>query len=285
MGSTPGTGTRRDTWRIRTAISPGPEPPWRGSCCWSGRGGTSPSAGVHGGAVPFGSFSAVYTGTEEPVPGLTADTCGELLLGVGREVFERSAFVGQGGSLAVTAAPELERRIAALVSSGQEDVSFSQAEGRLREWLNRRRVNRSVGRIPQLEEALAQASAVRREAEQVTDEVNLLSAERAGLARRREELAAELEIHKALARRELNRKFRQARAELAQAEAEQEALRQEQARFLSLPDREELKRAQGDLALLKALEPEIRQGRRPSPRRRRSWSRPGHGRWTPSFPG
>ena len=212
------------------------------------------------GSVPFGSFSAVYTGTEEPVPGLTADTCGELLLGVGREVFERSAFVGQGGSLAVTAAPELERRIAALVSSGQEDVSFSQAEGRLREWLNRRRVNRSVGRIPQLEEALSQAAAARREAEQVNDEVNLLSAERAGLARRREQLEAELEIHKALARRELNRKLHQARVELSQAEAEQAALRQEQARFLSLPDREALKRAQGELALLKALDPEIRQG-------------------------
>ena len=212
------------------------------------------------GSVPFGNFSAVYTGTEEPVPGLTADTCGELLLGVGREVFERSAVVGQGGSLTVTATPELERRIAALVSSGQEDVSFSQAEGRLKEWLNRRRVNRSVGRIPQLEEALAQASAVRGEAEQVNDEVNLLSAERAGLARRKEQLEAELETHKALARRELNRKLRQVRAELAQAEVEQEGLRQEQARFLSLPDREELKRAQGDLALLKALEPEIKLG-------------------------
>ena len=212
------------------------------------------------GSVPFGTFSAVYTGTEEPVPGLTADTCGELLLGVGREVFERSAFVGQGGSLTVTAAPELERRIAAMVSSGQEDVSFSQAEGRLKEWLNRRRVNRSVGRIPQLEEALAQASAVRGEAEQANDEVNLLSAERAGLARRKEQLEAELETHKALARRELNRKLRQVQAELAQAEVEQEGLRQEQARFLSLPDREELKRAQGDLALLKALEPEIKLG-------------------------
>ena len=178
------------------------------------------------GSVPFGTFSAVYTGTEEPVPGLTADTCGELLLGVGREVFERSAFVGQGGSLTVTAAPELERRIAALVSSGQEDVSFSQAEGRLKEWLNRRRVNRSVGRIPQLEEALAQASAVRGEAEQANDEVNLLSAERAGLARRKEQLEVELETHKALARRELNRKLRQVRAELAQAEVEQEGLRQ-----------------------------------------------------------
>ena len=103
------------------------------------------------GSAPFGAFSAVYTGTEEAVPGLTAANCGELLTGVGREVFERAAFIGSGGDLAVTAAPELERRIAALVSSGEEDVSYSQTEGRLREWLNRRKVNRSVGLIPRLE--------------------------------------------------------------------------------------------------------------------------------------
>ena len=42
----------------------------------------------------------------------------------------------------------LEKRIAALVSSGEEDVSFSQAEGQLREWLNRRKVNKSVGLVP-----------------------------------------------------------------------------------------------------------------------------------------
>ena len=41
--------------------------------------------------------------------------------------------------------------------------------------------------------------------------MNLLSAERAGLARRKEQLEAELETHKALARRELNRKLRQVR--------------------------------------------------------------------------
>ena len=80
------------------------------------------------GNVPFGSFSAVYTGTEEPVPGLTADTCGQMLLGVGREVYERSAFIGQSGTLAIRSAPELEARIAALVSSGEEDVSFSPAQ-------------------------------------------------------------------------------------------------------------------------------------------------------------
>ena len=48
------------------------------------------------GSAPFGAFSAVYTGTEEAVPGLTAANCGELLTGVGREVFERSAFIGSG---------------------------------------------------------------------------------------------------------------------------------------------------------------------------------------------
>ena len=30
------------------------------------------------GNSPFGAFSAVYTGTEEPVPGLTGDTCGPV---------------------------------------------------------------------------------------------------------------------------------------------------------------------------------------------------------------
>ena len=104
------------------------------------------------GSAPFGAFSAVYTGTEEAVPGLTAANCGELLTGVGREVFERSAFIGSGGDLAVTAAPELERRIAALVSSGEEDVSYSQTEKTLRGWLNRRRHNKT-GLIPRLEEA------------------------------------------------------------------------------------------------------------------------------------
>ena len=107
------------------------------------------------GNTPFGSFSAVYTGTQEPVPGLTASNCGELLTGVGPEVFARSAFLGDG-NLALTAAPELERRIAALVTSGEEEVSFSQAMGRLKEWKNRRRVNKSVGEIPKLEAELAQ---------------------------------------------------------------------------------------------------------------------------------
>lgn len=151
------------------------------------------------GSAPFGAFSAVYTGTEEAVPGLTAANCGELLTGVGREVFERSAFIGSGGDLAVTAAPELERRIAALVSSGEEDVSYSQTEGRLREWLNRRKVNRSVGLIPRLEGELREVDQALEQLEELSGRIALLEGERTALSARRDLLAAERATHRRLA--------------------------------------------------------------------------------------
>ena len=83
------------------------------------------------GSSPFGGFQAVYTGTEEPVPGLTADNAGQTLLGFGKEVFERTCFIGQG-AMAFGPSAELEQRLAALASSGEEDVSFSQAMERLK---------------------------------------------------------------------------------------------------------------------------------------------------------
>lgn len=212
------------------------------------------------GNVPFGTFSAVYTGTEEPVPGLTADTCGQMLLGVGREVYERSAFIGQSGTLAIRSAPELEARIAALVSSGEEDVSYSQVERQLKEWLNRRKVNKSVGRIPQLEGERAELARSVDELSQLNDELNQLEGARAQAARRHTFCTGQLALHKALAQRKLDRQYTQARAEEDQAQAQLDALLSEQARFGPLPSREALKRVQGELAFLKALEPEIRLG-------------------------
>ena len=212
------------------------------------------------GNVPFGSFSAVYTGTEEPVPGLTADTCGQMLLGVGREVYERSAFIGQSGTLAIRSAPELEARIAALVSSGEEDVSYSQVERQLKEWLNRRKVNKSVGRIPQLEEEQAELARSAGELSQLNDQLNQLEGERAQAARKHAFCTRQLALHKAIAQRKLDLQYTQARNDEAQAQAQLDALLSEQARFGPIPSRDALKRAQGELAFLKALEPEIRQG-------------------------
>ena len=244
----------------KTATSPGPAPPWRGRSPWSGRAGTLPSAGAPRGTVPFGTFSAVYTGTEEPVPGLTTDTCGQMLLGVGREVYERSAFIGQSGTLVIRSAPELEARIAALVSSGEEDVSYSQVERQLKEWLNRRKVNKSVGRIPQLKGERAELARSVDELSQLNDELNQLEGARAQAARRHTFCTGQLALHKAIAQRKLDRQYTQARAEENQAQAQLDALLSEQARFGTLPSRDALKRAQGELAFLKALEPEIRLG-------------------------
>ena len=153
---------------------------------WQGRDITL-RRGSRAGA-PFGKLEAVWTGTEEPVPGLTGENCGETLVGAPREVFERSAFVGQGNT-AIDGAPALEGRIAALASSGEEDVSYSQVERRLKDWRNRRQHNRT-GLIPRLEEelavlddTLARQAKAHRLAEEARRELERLEAEIARLDR------------------------------------------------------------------------------------------------------
>ena len=207
----------------------------------------------------FGSFSAVYTGTEEPVPGMTGDNCGELLTGVGRDVFERSAFIGQSG-VTINSAPELEKRIAALVSSGEEDVSYSQVESQLKEWANRRKVNKTVGLIPKLEQELDQNRRTLNHLEQVTAAIAQCEGEKAALTATMRELEDELHIHNRLAQRELNRRFAQAQEEHNTALAALEALEKEQARFGDLPEKEVLRQYQGELQYLKVLTDEIKQG-------------------------
>ena len=106
-------------------------------------------------SAPMRDFSAVYTGTNTPVEGMTGQNCGELLTGVSKEVFRRSAFIAQGG-VAVSGSPELEKRIQQIVSSGDEQTSYSEAENRLRTWQHRRRYHRK-GLLPVLEGEMDEA--------------------------------------------------------------------------------------------------------------------------------
>ena len=115
---------------------------------------------------PMGRFSAVYTGSSETVDGLTAADCGETLLGVPREVYERSAFIRQS-SLTVDASTELERRIAALITTGEEGQSFSEASAALKKQLNARKYNKS-GRIPALEAEISAQERALEELSQLT---------------------------------------------------------------------------------------------------------------------
>lgn len=128
-------------------------------------------------SAPMREFSAVYTGTSVSVEGLNGNNAGEMLTGVSRDVFRRSAFVEQG-KVAVTHSAELEKRISAIVSSGDEDCSFTEADGRLRQWQRKRRFNRH-GRLPELEDELSHKKQ--------------LLAELSDAAQNRENMVAELE--------------------------------------------------------------------------------------------
>ncbi|MBR1456249.1 MAG: AAA family ATPase, partial [Oscillospiraceae bacterium] len=99
--------------------------------------------------APMREFTATYTGSNVPVEGMNGTNAGELLTGVSKDVFRRSAFVEQG-TVAVTGSPELEKRISSIVSTGDEATSFSEADERLRAWQRKRRYNRR-GMLPELE--------------------------------------------------------------------------------------------------------------------------------------
>lgn len=99
-------------------------------------------------AAPMRELTAAHTGTSQPIRDLS-NAAGEALLGIPRDVFERSAFIGQGG-VAVSASPELEKRIAAIVQTGDESTSYTDAEERLRAAMRKRRHNKS-GALPEIE--------------------------------------------------------------------------------------------------------------------------------------
>lgn len=103
--------------------------------------------------APLGVFSAVYTESGLPVEGMTGANCGEMLLGVPKSVYQRSAFVRQAG-LGLTADADLEARLSALVTTGDEAISFAAADKRLLAWQNRVRHNKT-GLIPDAERELA----------------------------------------------------------------------------------------------------------------------------------
>lgn len=155
---------------------------------------------------PFGGFEAVYTASGDPVPGLTAANAGERLTGVSRDVYQRSAFVGQGGA-AIGSSGELEARIAALATSGQEDVAYSAVERTLKDWRNRRRANRSTGLIPQLEEQRAAVDGALREMDRTRRRKAEAEQELGRLEEKRRELQSDLNIWERLERHELNRRY------------------------------------------------------------------------------
>ena len=103
-------------------------------------------------SAPMREFKATYTGTDIPVEGLDGQNAGKVLTGVSREVFRRSAFIEQG-TISISSNSELEKRIASIVSTGEETSSYSEADARLKAEMKRLRYSRG-GRLPELEAEL-----------------------------------------------------------------------------------------------------------------------------------
>ena len=135
--------------------------------------------------APMREFTAVYSGTNTPVEGMTGANCGELLTGVNREVFRRSAFIGQG-DVAVTGNPELEKRIQSIVSSGDEQVSYSETAEKLQTWQHKRRYHHK-GILPALEDEIAESKKLLAEMENSVSSVQEMESR---LAEAREECGA-----------------------------------------------------------------------------------------------
>lgn len=166
---------------------------------------------------PMGAFSAVYTGTAAPVEGLTAVNCGETLLGVPQEVFTRSAFIRQSG-VAVDQDAALERRVSALISTGEEDVSFTDVSARLRKQLNARRHNQT-GRLPQLEREQRELQETLASLDALSGSLDHLNKRRAALQAQIAALQAQLSQHDAADLYQAAQAAAAARRELQSAQA------------------------------------------------------------------
>ncbi len=199
------------------------------------------------GRTVFGDFRAYETQSGLPIPELTAQNCGQQLLGAEKSVFTRSAMIRQT-DLPVTQDEALRRRLNALVTTGDDSGAAENLERRLRDLKNRCRYNRT-GLLPQAE---AEAAALDRKLR----ELDMLEAQFRKLRQRitiLEENTAKLENHRVAlvydAACKNAKLFQSAEAELHSAE---QALRDQEAQCAGLPPKNQAHRTVQDLQHLQS---------------------------------
>ena len=164
--------------------------PWSGEpmsgrmdICWNGRDITIERK-TKGRSI-FGQFAAYETATGIPVTELTADNCGQTLLGVEQSVFTRAGFL-RLKDLPVQQDETLRRRLNALVTTGDESDSADKLAQKLKDIKNRCRFNRT-GLLPQ-------AEATQRELQEKLDRIDALEQQQESIRLRRESLTEKKEL-------------------------------------------------------------------------------------------
>ena len=193
--------------------------------------------------APMSVFRAYDAETGLPVEELTGETCGEMLTGAERSVFERSAFMRQAG-LAVSADTALDRRLSALVTTGEETVSVPDTLKRLREMKNHIRHNRT-GRIPELQQALDEIDNTLEKIHAAHLNDLSLHEQREKLSTRRKELEGISEALEAIEKKKKLQQKQLAQKALAEALAAEQAQREE---IKSLPAQQVLQELERQLS-------------------------------------
>lgn len=189
------------------------------------------------GRVPLNVFRAYETDSGLDVPELTAENCGQTLLGVEQSVFRRTCFISFR-DLPVTRDEALRRRLNELVTTGDESGDGDHLAASLRDLKNKCRHNRT-GLLPQaqkqqeaFESTLRELDDLRREEEKLKTRLGEVSAWRQSLQNH------ELALHYTLAKEDAAR-VAQAQEDFEQSRHATECLERECA---VLPGREEAER-------------------------------------------
>ncbi len=161
------------------------------------------------GTKNMNQFSATYEDTALAVPGLESDSAGEKLTGVPEEVFRNTVFC-TAEQLAVTESNAMEQRITAMAGSGDEEISAGAVLDILGQWRNQRYLNKSNGRIPEVDRALAEIDHEIAQIEHINAEMIAASAGKTELEQRKARLEQDLVCFERRQSRELAEKIAQA---------------------------------------------------------------------------
>ena len=188
------------------------------------------------GKTPFGVFRAYETDSGMDVPELTAENCGQTLLGVERSVFQRAGFL-KLTDLPMKQDEALQRRLNALVTTGDESDTGDDLQKKLKDLKNHCRFNKK-GLLPQAEaqkaellEALQDLAALQEKKQQYIQQQQQLSQQQADL---------ENHLQALLYNANLTHSQKLASAQVSR-DAALQALQQAEATCKDLPDPQQLK--------------------------------------------
>lgn len=169
------------------------------------------------GRIPLGDFSAFETDSGLPIHELTAENCGQMLVGVERSVFRRSGFI-RLQEMPVTQDEALRRRLNALVTTADESDAADKLTQKLKDLKNRCRYNRS-GLIPQTRQRLEELNVQLQQRQSLDSRLAALMEKE----KETEDLITRLEYH----RQWIDyRRYQTSRQQLARAEEAEEDARQ-----------------------------------------------------------